>query len=77
MLQTEQRNPNTMHIDKCSTQEILELIQIENQNAAEAVGRAIPQITKACDAIEAQMRKGGRLIYRCRKFRPIGCPGCR
>ena len=26
MLQTEQRNPNTMHIDKCSTQEILELI---------------------------------------------------
>ena len=63
MLQTEQRNPNTMHIDQCSTQEILELIQIENRNAAEAVGRAIPQITKACDAIETQMRKGGRLIY--------------
>ena len=52
MLQTEQRNPNTMHIDQCSTQEILELIQIENRNAAEAVGKAIPQITKACDAIE-------------------------
>ena len=63
MLQTEQRNPNTMHIDQCSTQEILELIQIENRNAAEAVGKAIPQITKACDAIENQMRKGGRLIY--------------
>lgn len=63
MLQTEQRNPNTMHIDQCSTQEILELIQIENRNAAEAVGKAIPQITKACDAIETQMRKGGRLIY--------------
>lgn len=63
MLQTEQRNPNTMHIDQCETNEILELIQIENINAAKAVGEALPQITKACDAIEAQMRKGGRLIY--------------
>lgn len=63
MLQTEQRNPNTMHIDKCSTNEILEFIQIENIYAAQAVGKALPQITKACDAIEAQMRKGGRLIY--------------
>jgi len=63
MLKTEQRNPNTMHIDRCSTEEILNLIQIENMNAAKAVGEAIPQITRACDAIEAQMRKGGRLIY--------------
>ncbi|MBE6959804.1 MAG: N-acetylmuramic acid 6-phosphate etherase [Ruminococcaceae bacterium] len=63
MLKTEQRNPNTMHIDQCSTQEILELIQIENMNAAKAVGEAIPQITLACDAIEKQMRIGGRLIY--------------
>lgn len=63
MLKTEQRNPNTMHIDQCSSQQILELIQIENMNAAKAVGEAIPQITRACDAIEEQMRKGGRLIY--------------
>ena len=63
MLRTEQRNSNTMHIDQCSTQEILQLIQVENENAAKAVGEAIPQITMACDAIEAQMRKGGRLIY--------------
>ena len=63
MLQTEQRNPNTMHIDKCSTAEILGLIQDENMNAAIAVGKALPSITAACDAIEVQMRKGGRLIY--------------
>lgn len=63
MLRTEQRNPNTMHIDECSTEEILSLIQTENMNAAKAVGEAIPAITRACDAIEAQMRKGGRLIY--------------
>lgn len=63
MLRTEQRNANTMHIDKCSTGEILELIQKENMNAAKAVGEAIPQITLACDAIEEKMRQGGRLIY--------------
>ena len=63
MLHTEQRNPNTMHIDRCDTAEILQLIQNENLNAAKAVGEALPQITAACDAIEAQMRKGGRLIY--------------
>ena len=63
MLQTEQRNPNTMHVDKCSTAEILGLIQDENMNAAIAVGKALPSITAACDAIEVQMRKGGRLIY--------------
>ena len=31
------RNPNTMHIDRCETAEILRLIQNENITAAEAV----------------------------------------
>lgn len=63
MSRTEARNPYTTHIDKCSTEEILLHIQRENENAAKAVREAIPAITKACDAIEAGMRKGGRLIY--------------
>ena len=63
MLKTEMRNPNTMHIDRCDTEEILRLIQNENLCAAEAVGKAIPQIARACDAIEASIRSGGRLIY--------------
>lgn len=57
------RNPNTIHIDKCETAEILRLIQNENQVAVDAVGSAIPQIALACDAIEAAIRTGGRLIY--------------
>lgn len=63
MSKTEQRNPHTMHIDKCSTEDILLHIQRENENAVKAVAAAIPAITKACDAIESGMRKGGRLIY--------------
>ena len=63
MSKTEQRNPLTIHIDQCSTEEILRHIQRENENAARAVGAAIPAIAKACDAIEEGMRKGGRLIY--------------
>ena len=57
------RNPNTMHIDKCETTEILRLIQAENVVAVDAVANAIPQIAHACDAIEASIRAGGRLIY--------------
>ncbi len=63
MWKTEMRNPNTIHIDKCETAEILRLIQNENQVAVDAVGSAIPQIALACDAIEAAIRTGGRLIY--------------
>jgi len=63
MYKTEQRNPYTMHIDKCSTEEILLHIQRENENAVKAVAAVIPAIAKACDAIEAGMREGGRLIY--------------
>ena len=63
MWKTETRNPNTMHIDKCETTEILRLIQAENVVAVDAVANAIPQIARACDAIEASIRAGGRLIY--------------
>ena len=63
MWKTEMRNPNTMHIDKCETTEILRLIQAENVVAVDAVANAIPQIARACDAIEASIRAGGRLIY--------------
>ena len=57
------RNPNTMHIDKCETAEIRRLIQAENVVAVDAVANAIPQIARACDAIEVSIRAGGRLIY--------------
>jgi len=63
MHKTEMRNPNTMHIDRGTTEEILMMIQNENRRAAEAVGEAIPAIARACDAITEGMKAGGRLIY--------------
>ncbi len=60
---TEQRNPNTMNIDKASTKEMLEMIQRENVNAVNAVGEVLSDIEKAVDAIVDGMTKGGRLIY--------------
>lgn len=57
------RNPATMHIDRMTTAEMLECIQRENENAAAAVGKALPSIEKACDSIAERLADGGRLIY--------------
>ena len=63
MHKTEMRNPNTMNIDKATTEEMLNCIQAENYNAVKAIEAAIPDIAKACDMITERMKKGGRLIY--------------
>ncbi len=63
MTMTESRNPNTKHIDKASTIEMLEMIQRENIRAAEAVGEVLDDIGRAVDAITEGLNKGGRLIY--------------
>ena len=60
---TEQRNPNTMHIDELSTEEMVKLINREDHRVAEAVGLVTGQIAKAVDLIAAHLKNGGRLIY--------------
>lgn len=66
MRRTEQRNPNTMHLDKMSTAEMLWAMQNENKNAVESVGAAVNQIEQVVDAIYSKMKQGGRLFY-------VGC----
>ncbi len=63
MLSTESRNPDTMHIDRATTEEMLLMIQKENYRAVDAVGEALPSIAIAIDSIVEGMRQGGRLIY--------------
>ena len=63
MLKTEMRNPDTTHIDKMSTIDMLKVIQKENINAVNAVGEQLESIGKAVDAITKAFNKGGRLIY--------------
>lgn len=60
---TEQVNPDTVDIDLCGTEEILELIHKEDCKVAAAVGKVLPQVAKVVDAAVAGMRQGGRLIY--------------
>lgn len=60
---TEQRNPNTMHIDTLSTLDMIKLINQEDHRVAEAVAEVTDKIAEAVDVIADRLSKGGRLIY--------------
>lgn len=62
-LLTEQTNPSSEAIDALPTEEALRIINAEDGKVAEAVGREIPAIARAVDAIVAAMERGGRLFY--------------
>jgi N-acetylmuramic acid 6-phosphate etherase len=60
---TEQPNPNTQHIDRLSTLDMLRVINDEDRRVAEVVAAALPDIAQAVDAIAERLERGGRLIY--------------
>ena len=60
---TDQRNPNTMHIDTLSTLDMIRLINQEDHRVAEAVAEVTDKIAEAVDVIAERLSKGGRLIY--------------
>ena len=62
-LLTEQPNPASAAIDAVSTEQMLRIINAEDHKVAEAVGREIPAIARAVDAIVTSMENGGRLFY--------------
>jgi len=62
-LPTEARNPASERIDEVSTLEMLGMIHASDAEAVAAVGRALPQIAVAVDAIAARIEAGGRLYY--------------
>ena len=62
-LLTEQPNPASACIDALSTEDMLRIINQEDRKVAEAVGREIPAIARAVDAIVAAFERGGRLFY--------------
>ena len=62
-IDTEQRNERSMHIDRLSTLEMLQVINEEDHKVAEAVKLVLPEIAQAVDVIYAQIRSGGRLVY--------------
>src|SRR5579862_7359609 len=62
-LLTERVNPVSRDIDTRPTVEALQIINLEDQKVAAAVGVEIPHIASAVDAIADLIRKGGRLFY--------------
>jgi len=60
---TEQRNAASRKLDRMTAGQIVRLMNREDRLVAGAVGRELPAIARAVDAIVAGIRKGGRLIY--------------
>jgi N-acetylmuramic acid 6-phosphate etherase len=60
---TEQRNPASKNLDRMTAREIVRLMNREDRKVAIAVGRELPAIARAVDAIVKGIRKGGRLFY--------------
>ena len=60
---TEHRNPASRGLDRLPTKAILRLMNREDRKVAVSVGREIPSIARAVDAIVSGIQKGGRLIY--------------
>lgn len=62
-LATEQSDPRYSGIDTLPTEEIARLMNAGDAAVPAAVGRAVPAISAAVDAIAARMADGGRLLY--------------
>jgi N-acetylmuramic acid 6-phosphate etherase len=60
---SEQRNSGSKNLDRMSVVQIVRLMNREDRKVATAVGRALPAIARAVDAIVKAIRSGGRLIY--------------
>lgn len=60
---TEQRNENTLDIDKVSTLDMVKLINEEDKKVALAVEKEVENIAKGIDVIVKGLKAGGRLIY--------------
>lgn len=60
---TEQRNENSLHIDSKSTEEIIQIFNLEDQKTVAAVIKEKENIAKAVDMIVDSFKSGGRLFY--------------
>ena len=60
---TEQRNPNSMHVDSLSALEIVQLMNQEDKQVPLAIEKCLPQIAQAVERIVAAFQQDGRLVY--------------
>ncbi len=62
-LRTEQALGGSLHLESMTTGELLGLMNAADAEIAAAVGRELPRIAHAVDAIAAALAAGGRLAY--------------
>src|SRR5713101_8976611 len=60
---TEQENPRTAQISSLTTEEILQLINDEDGQVANAVAQVLTDVARAVDGIAQRLRADGRLFY--------------
>lgn len=60
---TTEQSSNYDHLEKMSTEELLQNINKEDKKVAEVVEKVIPNIEKLVDVVVQKMEKGGRLFY--------------
>ena len=60
---TEQQNLASTEIDRKSTMEILEIINMEDRKVADAVRKSLLEIEQFIEALVGQFNRGGRLFY--------------
>ena len=60
---TEQRNPNSMDVDRLSALEIVQLMNEEDKQVPLAIEKCLPQIAQAVECIVAAFQQGDRLVY--------------
>lgn len=63
VLETEQRNPDTLSIDLADSTEIVRLINRADQDVAGHVALRSSEIAQAIDLVHAALAAGGRLLY--------------
>ena len=59
---TEQRNPNSMHVDSLSALEIVQLMNEEDKQVPLAIEKCLPQIAQAVECIVDAFQQDGRLV---------------
>jgi N-acetylmuramic acid 6-phosphate etherase len=60
---TERRNPASENLDRFSAAQIVRLMNREDRKVAVAVGRELPAIARAVEAIVSAIENGGRVFY--------------
>ncbi|QLB12184.1 N-acetylmuramic acid 6-phosphate etherase [Bisgaardia hudsonensis] len=60
---TEQRNPNSIHLDQLSAIEIVTLMNNEDKQVPIAIEKCLPQIAALVEKVVLAFQQGGRLVY--------------